>query len=230
MTARRRRAELATLGINRPKSLATLVADRLRQAIFTTEIKLGQVLSEEGIAATMKVSRTPVREALTMLQLQGLIEIKPQRGSVVFKPDADDIASLVQFRLTLELAAAPLAMAHAPDATHRDLMDAVRAMEAAREADRMLDFAEADARFHHALIAHCGNRYFEEAYALVAGRLSALRAHLAGPLVVHRSRVHAEHTGIADAFAARDQEQLRALLAAHILAMTENYVRALTTS
>jgi DNA-binding GntR family transcriptional regulator len=218
---------LEQIAIERPKSLAALVAERLRQAIFNTEIKLGQVLSEEQIASTMNVSRTPVREALTMLQLQGLIDIRPQRGSVVFKPDASDIQALVRYRLTLETSAVPLALDYAPGPILRELTSAIEDMDRARDGDHTLDYARADARFHQSFFTHCGNHYFEEAYAMAAGRICALRAHLAGPLTVHRGRVHAEHVEIAEAFAARDLSRLNRTLTDHILAMTDNYVTAL---
>ncbi len=227
MNTKNKRPQLAEIAIERPKSLAVLVADRLRKAIFSTEIKLGQVLSEEQIASTMNVSRTPVREALTMLQLQGLIDIKPQRGSVVFKPDAADIEALVQYRLVLETSAAPLAMKQAPDATLHDLNEAIQQMDEAREDNRSLDYAQADSRFHQAFFIHCGNHYFFEAYGMAAGKLSALRAHLAAPLEVHRSRAYSEHLEIAEAFKNRDIEQLNRVLSLHILAMTENYGKAL---
>ncbi|WP_160321324.1 GntR family transcriptional regulator [Prosthecomicrobium hirschii] len=223
----KRSGSVEGLGIDRPKSLAVLVAERLREAIVSTELQLGQALSEEQIAATMNVSRTPVREALTMLQLQGLIDIKPQRGSFVFKPDAEDIAALVAYRHILEMAAAPLALSVAPEATLRDLAASVAMMEAARAEDHPLDFARADSLFHQAFFTHCGNRYLSEAYGIASGRLAALRAHLAAPLTMHRSRAHADHLDMIEAFRAVDRKRLLAVLGRHILAMTDNYVGAL---
>lgn len=225
--AERRKGALDNIAIDRPKSLAALVADRLREAIFSAELKLGQPLSEEKIAQAMNVSRTPVREALTMLQLQGLINILPQRGSVVFKPDADDIVALVQYRLTLETTAAPLAMANAPERTLADLREAIALMDRAKEAEDTLAYAQADAQFHQAFFSNCGNHYFEAAYAVAAGRISALRAHLARPLEVHRSRAYTEHIEIVEAFANGNAKRLDSILTDHILAMRENYANAL---
>jgi DNA-binding GntR family transcriptional regulator len=213
--------------IRRAKSLAALVAERLKRSIFTTEIRLGEVLSEEKIAAAMRVSRTPVREALTLLQLQGLITIVPQRGSIVFRPDADDIKALVQYRLMLEMQAAPMAMKHAPLHAVAQLDKAVAAMSVARETEDALAYADADGLFHSAFFEHCGNRYVREGYEVCANRISALRAHLSRPLEMFRSRTHTEHVDIAAAFARNDVDALLEILHVHISDMEGNYIRAL---
>jgi DNA-binding GntR family transcriptional regulator len=218
---------LRTRPIPRAKSLAALVAERLKRSIFTTEIRLGEVLSEEKIAAAMKVSRTPVREALTLLQLQGLINIVPQRGSIVFRPDADDIKALVEYRLMLELQAAPMAMRHAPLHAASQLDKAVAVMKAARETEDALSYADADALFHSAFFDHCGNRYVREGYEICANRVSALRAHLSRPLQMFRNRTHTEHVDIAHAFGRDDVDTVLSILRVHISDMEGNYIRAL---
>ena len=82
---------------------------RLREAIIDGEFALGAVISEEMIAQSFGVSRTPVREAMGQLQLQGLVVIRPQVGSFVFTPSADDIQALCAFRIIIEPKAAELA-------------------------------------------------------------------------------------------------------------------------
>jgi DNA-binding GntR family transcriptional regulator len=213
--------------IRRAKSLAALVAERLKRSIFTTEIRLGEVLSEEKIAAAMKVSRTPVREALTLLQLQGLITIVPQRGSIVFRPDAEDIKALVEYRLMLEMQAAPMAMKHAPLHVVAQLDKAVAAMSVAREAEDALAYADADGLFHSAFFEHCGNHYVREGYEVCASRISALRAHLSRPLEMFRNRAHNEHIEMAAAVAKDDVETVLGILRVHIVNMEGNYIRAL---
>ena len=69
---------------NRRPSLASIAAEKIREAIVTGEAGLGETLSEDRLAVSLGVSRTPVREALTALQLQGLINILPQREASSF--------------------------------------------------------------------------------------------------------------------------------------------------
>jgi len=84
--------------LDTPKSLSQRVMLRLREAIIDGEFELGAVISEEMIARSFGVSRTPVREAMGQLQLQGLVVIRPQVGSFVFTPSAADISALCAFR------------------------------------------------------------------------------------------------------------------------------------
>lgn len=213
--------------ISRQQSLAAIVADRLKASILSRELSLGEALSEEKIATAMDVSRTPVREALTILQLQGLIVILPRRGSFVFKPTREDLHLLVEYRLHLEMLTAGWAVERAPEALHGAMMEAIAAMESARAADDVLAYAEADTRFHDAIFEHCGNPLFVEAFDIVAGRMAALRAHLSDQLGLHRQKTFEEHQQMAEAVRRKDIDSLREQLHAHIQAMEVNYASAL---
>lgn len=213
--------------ISRPKSLAATVAENLKDAILRREIALGEPLSEEKIAVAMEVSRTPVREALTILQMQGLINILPRRGSIVFKPDAEELHQLVDYRLNLELLVSRLALERAPKATHAGLKKALVMMEKARDADDTLRYAQADTNFHNTFFENAGNPFFAEAYDIASGRISALRVHLSTQLDLHRYTTFAEHVAIAEAVGERDAEKLEHLLREHIGAMEPNYSNAL---
>lgn len=215
------------ISIDRPKSLAAIVAERLREAIFKTEIGLGEVLSEEKIASALNVSRTPVREAFTLLQLQGLINIYPQRGTSVFKPDAQDIRALVQYRLMIELQAARMTLAHDPVKAQARLTKAIEMMEVARHTEDALLYAEADNLFHNTFIEYCGNQLVAQGYEICASRIAALRAHLSVPLEMFRDQTFTEHVEMLDAFAKGDEERLVAILKVHIGNMQGNYIRAL---
>ncbi|MEP3438006.1 MAG: GntR family transcriptional regulator [Hoeflea sp.] len=225
--AGQKRRQIRGMPIDRPKSLAVIVADRLRAAICRAEIGLGEVLSEETIASAMNVSRTPVREAFTLLQAQGLINIYPQRGTVVFRPDAEDIRALVQYRLMIETQAAKITMAHDPVHAQAKLSKAVAMMTKARESEDALLYAVADDLFHRAFIEHCGNHYVREGYETCASRIAALRAHLSSPLEMYRNQTFNEHVEMLEAFIAADEETLVAILREHISNMEGNYIRAL---
>mgnify|MGYP000120860264 CR=1 FL=1 len=213
--------------ISRPKSLAATVAENLKDAILRREIALGEPLSEEKIAVAMDVSRTPVREALTILQMQGLINILPRRGSIVFKPDAKELHQLVDYRLNLELLVSRLALERAPDATLAGLRAAIARMEKARDADDTLAYAQADTQFHNTFFENSGNPFFVEAYDIASGRLAALRVHLSTQLDLHRYTTFGEHVAIAEAVEARDANRLEQLMREHIGAMEPNYSQAL---
>ncbi len=142
------------------------VADRIRAAIQEGEYQLGEALSELKLAAALGVSRTPVREALSLLQLQGLIEIRPQSGSFVFMPSEEDVAELCIFRRVVELAALRLSFARRREDMLRDMRKAVEMMDHAQAAGDRLEMARADSAFHQSIAENCGNAYLINSYAL----------------------------------------------------------------
>ena len=68
------------------KSLVPTIADKIRAAIVDAELDFGENLSEDTLASAFEVSRTPVREALNLLQMEGLVIIVPKSGTYVFTP------------------------------------------------------------------------------------------------------------------------------------------------
>lgn len=221
------RGGLSGVSMQKPPSLAALVAQNIKEAIIGARLQLGEALSEDKIAAAMEVSRTPVREALNMLQLQGLIDILPKTGSFVFLPSVQDIAELADYRSMLELQGASFALERDPQAWLKELKAAVAAMAKAGAAKDPTAYARADDQFHLAAFNHCHNRYLSDAYNGVAGRIAALRCHLAGPLKLYQTKTYEEHQEILDAVAERDSKTLRKLVKNHIDVMRENYIRAL---
>jgi DNA-binding GntR family transcriptional regulator len=221
-------AALTVIAARRAPALATLVEDRLRDAIVFGELGLGESISEDRLATMLGVSRTPVREALTALQLQGLVVIQPQRGSYVFQPSAEDLAEICEYRLLIESEAMALATARAPVETVAALEAAQAAIEAAEAAGEHFAAARADADFHGAFLEHCGNRLLVQAYALVSGRIGAIRflARRSRGTVSHAGR---QHRAIIAALGAGDIAQARGVLRVHVMNMQAHFaeVRAL---
>src|SRR5579862_9332248 len=80
--------------IARPRSLSAIVVDRIRDLIVTGKLELGEQLSENALAEQLGVSRTPVREAFMRLEAERLVEVKPQRGTFVFRYDASELREI----------------------------------------------------------------------------------------------------------------------------------------
>jgi DNA-binding GntR family transcriptional regulator len=215
------------LAIDRPRSLATTVAERLRQAIIDKELPLGSELSEVGLAARLGVSRTPVREALGLLQQQGMIQIIPQKGSYVFLPSEQDIIDLCEYRIVIELRAVSFSMVRRRDATLDGLREAMEAMDAARAQADPVAYSRADTLYHESFIRNCRNRYLQEGYALAAGQIATLRTHLSVPLAGVQDRSYVEHQQIVEAFANGDVMAIESILVRHILGTRESYLLAL---
>ena len=215
------------LSIDRPRSLTATVTERLRQAIIDSELPLGSELSEVGLAAKLGVSRTPVREALSLLQLQGMVNIIPQKGSYVFFPTEQDIIDVCEYRIVIELRAVSFSIARQRDATLAMLRQAIAMMAEARDAHDHVAYSRADTVFHEAFIKNCRNRYLQEGYALAAGPIATLRTHLSGPLAGVQDRSFIEHRQIVDGFEKGDVVGIESILTRHILGTRESYLTAL---
>ncbi len=204
------------LSIERPKSLVEIVEERLRDAIVNAELAFGAAITEESLGAAFGVSRTPLREALARLELQGLVVVVPKKGTFVFAPTNEDVEDLCQFRLMLELNALKLCLARNKDATLQSMNAALHAMEAADARGDRLSYAREDTLFHEAFFNHCGSRYLVEAYKTVFGRIATIRTHLSVPLAREQKRSFKEHKALIKAFVAGDMAQLEKILHTHI--------------
>jgi DNA-binding GntR family transcriptional regulator len=131
------------------RTLGDGVADSLRHAIFGGVIRAGQRLSEAKIAASLKVSRAPVRDALLSLEQEGLVHRTASGGSIVAKLTNCDVEEICTLRLPLELLAVQRAIAHGTDEDWSRMAQVIRATEQALTPEEL---AGTDLEFHEALV------------------------------------------------------------------------------
>ncbi|GIG35544.1 FadR/GntR family transcriptional regulator [Cellulomonas pakistanensis] len=208
------------------------VVDAVRARILDGSLPPGARLpSEAELVAAHGVSRTVVREAVTRLRAEGLVETAQGRGSFVlavpeptpFGVEAAtvrshaDVLAMLDFRIGVESEAAYLAAAHrtGPDAS------AVEAALAAFAAARPNRAVEADFAFHRAVAAATGNRFYRDLVDALGPMMILLprtrlqdRYSLVDEAHVHR--VHDEHAAVAEAVVAGDPETARAAMRVHL--------------
>ncbi|MGC3940815.1 GntR family transcriptional regulator [Roseobacter sp. EG26] len=166
------------LQIKRPESLSKIAEDHIRQAIVTGTFRLGESLQEAKLSELMGISKTPIREALAALNLQGLVQVIPHRGAFVFSLSQDDVVQLCRYRLILETAALNQALAADRDALLAELDDIVSKMSDARAANSFEQYLKFDADFHDAFFRHCGNNYLRDGYQKVGDIVRTMRTYL----------------------------------------------------
>ena len=146
-------------------TLKDRVYDRLRDAIADMDIYRAEAdlrLDERSMAQQLNVSRTPLREALTRLENDGFIEIRPRRGVLVVRKTLDEILEMIVAWAALESMAARLAAEQASDAEIRDLRrHALRHSESSAHAD-LSEYSEANIRFHQMILEMSGCRLLAE--------------------------------------------------------------------
>jgi DNA-binding GntR family transcriptional regulator len=188
---------------------------KLRDAIQRGELAPGSRMTEIELSARLKMSRTPVRDALRRLESEGLLAHQPRHGLVVAKLDRQAVLELYAMREVLEGTAAGLCARHASDAEVQDLMELV-ALEKKLQGDHAA-LARHNRRFHEALHRGAHNRYLERSLYAVADTIGLL-----GPsqmLIPRRAKAAvAEHAQIAHAVAKRDARAAEEAARAHVRA------------
>jgi GntR family transcriptional regulator, transcriptional repressor for pyruvate dehydrogenase complex len=200
------------------------VVGLIRARILSGELTPGSRLpSEPRLVEELGVSRTVVREAVSRLQAEGLVETQHGRGSFVLAvPEPTPLGAtdgspseVLELRLGLESEAAALAAVRA-GATDRAAIGA--ALDALTDAD-LRDLVEADFRFHRAVAVAGGNRLIVDVLDSLGPRMGLLLRAGSGQSRTdpeHVSRVDAEHRAIAEAVLARDPETARAAMRVHL--------------
>lgn len=191
------------MNFHRPKSLTELVSENLRNRIVSGELELGSQLSESRIAKELDVSRTPVREAINRLEMEGLLVVEPQRGSFIFNLDSDELAKLCDARVCLEEAALTSAFACQPAKLHGELEACTVRMTAARKASDTAGYLSQDTIFHQLFFDCAENRFLNDAYQTIALKMAALRNRL-GRRPDHMAKSYREHLDIVDLIQKRD--------------------------
>jgi DNA-binding GntR family transcriptional regulator len=128
-------------------SLVDQVVDTLRERIADGRINPGETLRIESLAREFGVSRTPVREAISKLEAQGLVVRRTGYAATVFEPHRNEVLELYEMRMALEPLAARLALPNVTTELLRELDGLVRAMDNFEASN----WYTLNRRFHHAL-------------------------------------------------------------------------------
>lgn len=204
------------------KSVTELVAERIREAIILGSFPLGTKLSEQKLADQLQVSRSPVREALVLLQIEGLVQIYPKRGSFVISPGVQMTQDLCEHRIILETACLELAI----ERNRQGLLDGMRAgineMEKAIAASDTKRYSLGDLKFHRAIIANSNNTSMIKVYETTIGTLMALRTHLFTITGIQLDRSMKQHFGILDACVNLDIVKAQEISTKHINHLAEH--------
>jgi len=167
-----------------------------------------------ALAASLGVSKTPVREALTTLAREGLVVIRPRSGSFVMTLDEASVRTLCEMRAILELGALRLVAGH-PDrlaaAVSRQIAGGAFAVEAkdVEKAERM------DSQFHWGLVHAADNPLLSQAYEAISHKLEAIRHRLPHDLA-RMGRAVEQHRRIVDLTLTGRMDEAQRELGAHI--------------
>lgn len=197
-----------------PRTLPGQIADSLRNAILQGRLRGGAHLVETSIAKQMQTSRGPVRDALLLLERDGLVEKLPNRGARVLDLGERTLREAATLRAALEGFATTLLVPRLNADELVRLAELVSRMEVAARRSAVRDFNEADYQFHDTIFESSGHRTLHEVWKGMQRRIRAFQASsnwVSGNLAVVAER----HRAILRALESRKLSSVQRALRAH---------------
>lgn len=145
------------VNMNEYLPLRDVVFNTLRQAIITGEFAPGERLMEIALANRLGVSRTPVREAIRKLELEGLVVMIPRKGAEVARITEKDLRDVLEVRSSLEELAAELATERMNDESKKKIELSLKQFENAIASNDNAAIADSDMEFHDTIFEATGN-------------------------------------------------------------------------
>ena len=203
-----------------PGLIRDRVVDALREAIIAGRLKPGERIRERELVALLGVSRSPLREAIRILETEGLITSLAHRGARVSELSATDLRDMVHVRIMLESFAARLFIERLDDRALRAMQDQVeRARAPGYQVDLQANF-DLGLEFHDLLVGGCGNRKVVQLHENLK-RHQTRYQHFAFARLGRDMRALDEHAEMVAALRARDLPAVEHKIRAHLLRFYE---------
>ena len=201
---------------------------QLREMITRGEFRSGERLRLSQLARRFHTSEMPVREALRMLQRDGLVDIESHRGAAVARVTWDRVYEAVMIRMHLEVLAAREAVSHHDDETLEAIERLLRKMDQMEKRNRALDFSEANRRFHTLLYEPCPHELLKEQIQSLWDAMWRTRSQSLFRLMPDRmTGAQREHWAMFRAVRRRDPGRVMALAEEHMRETLEAWRKAL---
>ncbi len=201
--------------LSMPTALHGQVTQRLRQLLVEGHIAPGAKLNERELCEQMKVSRTPLREAIKTLAAEGLVELLPNRGAIAVELGEGDILNTFEVMAGLEGLSGELAAQRITPEELTEIEAMHYEMKAAYTRRDLSTYYRLNAAIHRAINTAARNPVLTATYQQVNARLQALRFR-SNQDGEKWTRAMREHDRMIEALQKRDGAALRAELVAHL--------------
>ena len=208
--------------------LRDVVFNTLRQAILKGELKPGERLMEIQLANKLGVSRTPVREAIRKLELEGLVLMIPRQGAEVAEITRQDMEDVLEVRTALEELAVKDACDHITDAQLSELKKASNEFKKALlEGKDLVTCADADMHFHDVILSATNNRRLIQMLNNLSEQMYRYRMEYLKDERTHKTLIE-EHDAIRRALKKHDKVKAGAAIRVHIDNQKRSILESLT--
>ena len=195
--------------------LREVVFKTLRQSILTGELKPGERLMEIHLAEKLGVSRTPIREAIRKLELEGLVTMIPRRGAEVAKISEKNLKDVLEVRTCLDSLAVRLACQRITDEQIDDLKKACDDFVLATKTGEATAITKADVNLHDVIVRATGNERLQQMINTLSEQMYRYRFEYIKDSAYHALLIE-EHRRIYESIAARDEERAVVEITQHI--------------
>lgn len=195
--------------------LRDVVFNTLRQAILRGELKPGERLMEIQLANKLGVSRTPIREAIRKLELEGLVLMIPRRGAEVAEITEKSLRDVLEVRGALEELAVKLACKKITDEQIAELRAAEKEFEQALSSGDVTVYAEADVKFHDVIYRATDNQRLIQLLFNLREQMYRYRVEYLKREEAHGTLLN-EHKKIIETIANRDMDAAVDAVCQHI--------------
>jgi DNA-binding GntR family transcriptional regulator len=216
-------AEPATAeGNGESRSLRLIAYEALRQQIQNLELEPGRITSDSELARRLGMSRTPVREALALLERDFLVTRIPNQGVLIRELSTDEIVHLLNMREALDGMAARLAIRHMEEQALDRLKAAFEEARSGAGGIQPPRHAALSRELHSSIIAATGNPFLESASSTLIGAFERSRQHgwrtwsRSADAEAISARRYAEHLAIIAAIRSRDPDAAEAAARSHV--------------
>ena len=207
-------------------TLVDLVYEKLEAGILSQKHKQGEALIEMNISSDLGVSRTPVREAIRMLEQKGLVKMLPHRGAVVVGIDRKDLEDIYTIRMYVEGLSAKWAAGIITEGQLQTLTEIVDLQEFYQIKNSAMKINELDSRFHEQIYRYSGSRTLQHILSELHHTIQWFR-ELSFKSEGRAEKAIEEHRRILSALESRDGELAESLTVGHIRNAWENLSKQL---
>jgi DNA-binding GntR family transcriptional regulator len=201
--------------LDRPPSLKEKAYESIKQIILH-ELSEGTPLVVEELAEQLGISRTPVREALLALEMEGLVTSVPNCGTYVAISSPEEVIHVYQVRSALESLAVRLATPAIPDDKLQSMRVAFDQAQAAIDAGDFEQYSRCDLEFHMLILDHVDNDILVNMIRKMEDRVYRIRIRARQRSTQHLVQAHKEHRLVLDALLARDGQRAEAMMKLHL--------------
>lgn len=206
--------------------LRDVVFNTLRRAILKGELKPGERLMEIALADKLGVSRTPIREAIRKLELEGLVVMAPRKGAKVASITERDLNDVLEVRKGMEVLAISLACKRITGEELEKLESIERSFQSLIESGNLTELAEMDVKFHDTIYQATNNQRLVQLLNNLREQMYRYRMEYLKDIAVRRTLAE-EHKAICEALRGRDENKAQNYVSVHIDNQQKAIIRSL---